>query len=66
MGRSNLWSSTCVMRPSKTTKYRICKEGNMTVEFAEFYYLIAACVIYLGALIAFNAVGGGKKKKSKN
>ena len=37
----------------------------MTVEFAEFYYLIAACVVYLGALIAYNAIGGEKKSKKQ-
>ena len=37
----------------------------MTVEFAEFYYLIGACVAYLAVLIAYNAIGGKKKKSKK-
>ena len=50
---------------SKTIKYRIDNGGNMSIEFPEFYYLLAACVIYLGALIAYNAIGGKKKKSKK-
>ena len=37
----------------------------MTVEFSEFYYLIGAAVAYLAILIAYNALGGKKKKSKK-
>ena len=53
------------MQVSKTIKYRIDYEGNMEIEYVEFYYLLAACVVYLGALIAYNAIGGKKKKSKK-
>ena len=52
-------------RVSKTIKYGIDDEGNMSIEYPEFYYLLAACVIYLGALIAYNATGRKKKKSKK-
>ena len=50
---------------SKTIKYRIDNEGNMAIEFKEFYYLIGACAAYLVLLIAYNAIGGKKKKSKK-
>ncbi len=34
----------------------------MTIEISEFYYLFAAAGIFLVALIAYNALGGKKKK----
>jgi len=54
-----------VTQVSKTIKYRISNEGNMAIEYAEFYYLIGACVAYLAILIAYNAIGGRKKKSKK-
>ncbi len=46
-------------------KYRIDNEGNMAIEYAEFYYLIGACVAYLAAILIYNAIGGKKKKSKK-
>ncbi len=37
----------------------------MVVEISEFYYLISAGVAYLAILIAYNAIGGKKKKSKK-
>lgn len=37
----------------------------MTIELSEFYYLIGAAVAYLAILIAYNAIGGRKKKSKK-
>ena len=34
----------------------------MSIEYAEFYYLIGACVAYLAAILIYNAVGGKKKR----
>ena len=53
------------MQVSKTIKYRIDNEGNMEIEYVEFYYLLAACLVYLGALIAYNMTGRKKKKSKK-
>ena len=38
----------------------------MAIEYTEFYYLIGACVVYLAALLIYNAVGGKKKKSKTN
>jgi len=37
----------------------------MTIEMSEFYYLIGAAVIFLAAIIVYNAVGGRKKAKKE-
>ena len=36
----------------------------MTVTLDEFYYLFAAAGIFLALIIAYNALGGRKKKKA--
>ena len=53
------------MQALRMIKYRIDDGGNMAIEYAEFYYLIGACVVYLAALLIYNAVGGKKKKSKK-
>ena len=35
----------------------------MSIEFSEFYDLLAAAGIFIAALIAYNMLGEGKKKK---
>ena len=49
-----------------TTKYDIHDVGSITmlIETKEFYYLIGAAAVYLVLLIAYNALGGRKKKKA--
>ena len=35
------------------------------IEYEEFFYLIGACVVYLAAIVIYNAIGGKKKKSKK-
>ena len=54
-------------RASSKIKYYMYDVGSitMTIELSEFYYLIGAAVAYLAILIAYNAIGGRKKKSKK-